>query len=60
MSDSECRSKKTFAAASEDVRLLTKRILQDERLVQFQKRRILPTGLGIHDALLRHVKEAVR
>lgn len=55
------RSRQVFTQASPEIQQLIKRILQDERSVQHQKRRVLPgTGEGIHDALLRHVKESVR
>lgn len=54
------RSKQAFTKASPVVKELVQRILQDERTVQHQKRRILPSGEGIHEALLRHVKEAAK
>jgi len=60
MNDADTRSKKAFAAAPTAVKELIKNILKDERLVQHQKRRVLPDGRGIHDALLQHVKGAVR
>ena len=60
MTDADTRSKKAFSKAPEAVKQLIKNVLKDERLVQHQKRRVLPDGRGIHDALLRHVKEAVR
>lgn len=60
MTEAETRSKKAFAAAPEPVQRLIRDILKDERIVQHQKRRVLPDGRGIHDALLKHVKEAVR
>lgn len=55
------RSQEAFGKASTETKLLIKCILQDERTVQHQKRRALPgTGEGIHEAILRHVREAVK
>ena len=55
------RSQEAFGKASNEIKLLVKSILQDERAVQHQKRRVLPsTGEGIHEAILRHVKETVK
>jgi hypothetical protein len=54
------RSQEAFRKASPETRQLIQRILQDERTVQHQKRRVLPSGEGIHEAILRHVKEAVK
>jgi hypothetical protein len=55
------RSQEAFSKASTEVKLLIKSILHDERSVQHQKRRALPsTGEGIHEAILRHVKETVK
>lgn len=57
----DTRSKREFAKAPPEIQQLVKRILQDERAVQHQKRRIVPgTSEGIHEALLRHVKETVK
>ena len=54
------RSQEAFGKASSEIKLLVKSILQDERTVQHQKRRVLPSGEGIYDAILRHVKETVK
>jgi hypothetical protein len=55
------RSQQAFNKAPPDIQSLTKLFLKDEREVQHQKHRVLPgTGEGIHQALLRHIKEAVK
>ena len=55
------RSQQAFGKARPEVQKLVQRILQDERTVQHHKRRVLPgTGEGIYDAVLRHIKEAVK
>ena len=55
------RSQQAFSKASPEVKKLVQRILQVERAVQHQRRRVLPgTAEGIHEALLRYLKEAVR
>lgn len=55
------RSQQAFNKATPEIQALVKRFLKDEREVQHQKRRVLPgTGEGIHEALLRQIKEAVK
>ena len=55
------RSQKAFSKARPEVQKLVQRILQVARAAQHQRRRILPgTAEGIHEALLRHIKEAVK
>jgi hypothetical protein len=51
-------SQKAFQDAPPKVQALVKVIIQDERLVQHQRRRVLPNNEGIHEALLRHIKQA--
>ena len=58
---SQTRSQQAFSKARPEVQKLVQRILQDERLVQHQKRRYLAsTSEGIYDAVLRHIKEAAK
>lgn len=52
-------SQQAFAKATPEIRKLIQTILQDERAVQRLKRRAV-SGEGIHEALLRHVKDAVK
>lgn len=54
------RSQKAFAKARPEVQKLVQLILRDERAVQHHKRRVLPNGEGIYDAVLRHIKEAAK
>ena len=53
------RSQQAFAKATPETRKLIQAILQDERAVQRLKRRAV-SGEGIHEKLLRHVKDAVK
>ncbi|MFO1489440.1 MAG: hypothetical protein U1F77_05455 [Kiritimatiellia bacterium] len=57
----DTRSRRAFAKAPPELQKLIKQILEDERTVQHQKRRVMPgSGEGIHEALLRRVKEAIQ
>jgi hypothetical protein len=53
------RSQLVFGKTTPEIRQLVQFILHDERAVQRQKRRAI-AGEGIHETLLRRVKEAVR
>jgi hypothetical protein len=54
------RSQQAFSKAKPEIQKLVQRLLQDERAVQHHKRRILLNGEGIHEAILRHIKEAAK
>ena len=57
----QTRSQKAFSKAPPEIKTLVQRLLQDERAVQHHKRRVLPgTGEGIHEAVLRHIKESAK
>ena len=57
----DTRSRRAFAKAPPDIQKLIKQILEDERTVQHLKRRVMPSsGEGIHEVLIRRVKEAVQ
>ena len=57
----QTRSQQAFSKARPEIQRLVQRLLTDERAVQHQRRRVLPgTGEGIHEAVLRHIKEAAK